>query len=300
MTIIKLGLNLNCLTNRFTEPEEWTKVCQDLGVHDVQYNADLLDPLLPWSIQKRVIHRTLELCEKRNIKIHSSFGGHNHHQHYFGHPDDEIAKWYEGFYRRLIRQSALLGARGVGTCYAIMSVKDSNSEIQKRKILHRAAQAYIRLAEYAERQGLDHLLFETTSVPRETCATFQETDLVLSLVRDAKIPLQVCLDVGHRNMEDIKQPESDPYEWIRRYGNRAPVIHLQQSDSRASRHWPFTKEFNSLGEIRPEKVISAVHKSGAKECLLAMEITHKAFYPDEVRIVENLRNSLEYWRSALP
>ena len=300
MTSIKLGINLNCLTNRFTEPEEWTRICQEMGVEDVQYNADLLDPFLPWRIQEKIIRKTRELCSERNIKIHSSFGGHNHHQHYLGHPDDQIAAWYEDFYRRLIRQTALLGARGVGTCYAIMSVKDSASRTRKMAILHRAAKAYARLAEYARDQGLEYLLFETTSLPRETCATFEETDYVLSMVRNTKIPIRVCLDVGHRNMENPKKPESDPYQWIKRYGDIAPVIHLQQTDSQASRHWPFTEQFNVQGEIKPGKVISAIRESGAKECLLAMEINHKAYYPDEARIVDNLFLSMEHWRSAVP
>ena len=171
MTDLRLGLDLNCFTNRYTEPEEWTRIVNELGIKEVQFNADIIDPWLPWKIQKRLIRETLKFCEERDILISNSFGGHNHHQNFFGHPDADAARWYEGFYERMIRQTALLGAKGVGTCYAITTVKSAADPVKKKAILQRAAQSYIRLSRIAKKEGLEYLLFETTSVPRESCAT---------------------------------------------------------------------------------------------------------------------------------
>ena len=113
------------------------------------------------------------------------------------------------------------------------------------------------------------------------------------------MPMRLCLDVGHRNMEDPAKPESNPYEWIRRYGEITPVIHLQQSDSRASQHWPFTSEFNRKGCIEPDDLMAAIEQSGLKKCLLVMEINHKAYHPYEIQIIDNLSQSMEYWRSVV-
>jgi len=124
--MIKLGINLNCLTKRYPEPEEWTRIVEKLGLKYVQFNADILDPTLPWQIQEKIIEKTAKLCREKDITIVSSFGGHNHHQNYLGHPNSDIAHHYKEFYKRLIRQTSLLGGEGVGTCYAIMSVKEIN------------------------------------------------------------------------------------------------------------------------------------------------------------------------------
>lgn len=296
MAGIKLGVDLNCFTNRFPEPEEWTRIVHSLGLREVQFNADILDPWLPWNIQKKVIKKTLCLCRKYNISISSSFGGHNHHQNYLGHPDKEIATWYENFYKRLILQTALLGAKGVGTCYAIMSVKDAKNPKRKKEILKRAAQSYIKLSKIARQEGLEYLLLETTSIPRETCAGFSETDYVLSLLKNMAIPMKLCLDVGHRNQENPGASEANPYIWIKRYGKISPVIHIQQCNRYGSFHWPFTREFNKQGDVRPKKVIKAVEASGTKEVLLALEIRTRAYYPYEYQLLDNLKQSVRYWR----
>lgn len=300
MARILLGINLNCFTNRFVEPEDWTARAAELGISYVQFNADLLDPSLPWDIQEGIIRRTRKQCRLHGITIHSSFGGHAHHQNYLGHPDDGIARWYEGWYRRLIRQTALLGGAGVGTCYAIMTVRDAGNPERKREILARAAEAYKRLASYAQENGLSYLLFETTSVPRESCATFREADEVLGLLKGAEVPMRLCLDVGHRNMASPGGKESSAYEWIRRYGRIAPVIHIHQTTREASNHWPFTRHYNTQGDIVPRKVVEAIEGSGAKEVLLALETKHKAFHPTEYSVLSDIKESLDCWRGVVP
>ncbi len=300
MARIMLGIDLNCFTNRFMEPEDWTARAAELGIKHVQFNADLLDPFLPWEIQERVIEKTKQECKRHGITIHSSFGGHFHHQNYLGHPDEEIARWYEEWYRRLIRQTALLGGAGVGTCYAIMTVRDADNPKRKQVILARAAEAYKRLAPYAKETGLKYLLFETTSVPRETCATFEETDHVLKLMKGMDVPMRLCLDVGHRNIASENEKEGCAYEWIRRYGKIAPVIHIQQSNKAASHHWPFTRHYNEQGDIVPEKIVEAIEDSGAKEILLALETKHKAFHPTEYNVLSDIKESLDYWKKVVP
>ena len=108
--------------------------------------------------------------------------------------------------------------------------------------------------------------------------------------------MKLCLDVGHVNVEDPNAPEANPYEWIKRYGKIAPIIHIQQTNNTASCHWPFTPEFNEKGNIHPEKVIAAIEESGAEECLLAFEMKEKAFYPSEQKVINNLRDSINFWR----
>ena len=193
--------------------------------------------------------------------------------------------------------TAALDGEGFGTCFAITTVAVQRDAQRRAEILARAVASYSRIADYARVLGLKYLLYEMTSVPRETCATFAENEDILARLANAAIPMRLCLDVGHRNQEVPGRPETDPYAWIRRYGSVAPLIHIQQCNADGSHHWPFTPAYNAKGDILPERVLQAVADSGAEqEILLALEIRHRAYYPDEYSLEENLRRSVNYWR----
>ena len=298
---VKLGFDLNCFSNRLTEPEAWTDFVASCGIKAVQFNFDMIDFLLPKKVKERLASKTINCCSEKDIQIKCAFGGHNHHQNYLGHPDEGTAKAYEKFYRKMADLTAILAAEGFGTCFAIMTVKTYNNPKRRAEILSRATEAYHRLAEYSKTLGLKYLLYETTSVPRETGATFAENDFILSHFKNAALPMKPCLDVGHRNQENPEAPEADPYAWIERYAKTSPLIHIQQCNSQGSHHWPFTPEFNAKGDVEPKKVLQAIESSGAKqEILLALEIRHRAYYPDEYKLERNLRESVKYWRQWVP
>ena len=295
MTQISLGFNCNCFTNRYDEPEEWTRLCREMGVRAVMFNVDLIDPYWPWELQQRLADRTLDACAKNDVRIVCSFGGHHGHQHYLGHPDEGCRREAERFFRLVIRQAAYLGAASFGTCFAIQTVRTSSDPVLRREIMNDAIEAYRRLAEYGAEAGIGALAYEVTSVPRETCATFAENDSVLQAGKSFAIPLRICLDMGHRFLGG-SPAEADHLEWIRRYGASCDVIDCQQTDAQASRHWPFNPESNARGIISAGEVVRAIHASGAREALLAFEIRTPAFFPQEDRHREDLRASVEHWR----
>jgi hypothetical protein len=295
VTRILLGFNCNCFTNRYDEPGEWTRICAELGVGHVMFNIDLIDPYWPWDLQRRLCDQTLEACAKHGVAIHASFGGHHGHQHYLGHPVEACRREAEAFFRRAIRQTAYLGGKSFGTCFAIQTVRTQADPVERSAIIEDALAAYRRLAEYGAEVGLEALAYEMTSVPRETCATFAENDYVLRCGAGMAIPLRVCLDLGHRNL--VASPEeADHLAWIRRYGARCDVIDCQQTDMRASRHWPFTPEHNERGVIRGDEVVAAIEQSGAEEILLAFEIRTSAYHPQEYEHLAGLESSVAYWR----
>jgi D-erythrulose 1-phosphate 3-epimerase len=295
VTRILLGFNCNCFTNRYDEPEEWTRLCAEMGVRHVMFNLDLIDPYWPWELQRRLCDRTLEACARHGVNIRCSFGGHHGHQHYLGHPEEACRREAERFWRNAIRQTAYLGGKSFGTCFAIQTVRTHRQPQLRSQILDDAIQAYHRLAQYGAEVGLKALAYEMTSVPRETCATFAENDYVLDRCADMAIPMRVCLDLGHRNLAGTPD-EADHLAWIRRYGRRSDVIDCQQTDREASRHWPFTAECNAKGVIAGDAVVEAVRASGAAEVLLAFELRTAAFHPEEDRHLERLRASVDYWR----
>lgn len=295
MSKIYLGFNCNCFTNRYDEPEEWARLCRDMGIRKVMFSIDLIDPYWSWETQKRLCDRTLEACAKNGVDIYASFGGQHSHQHYLGHPDPDVRAEAEDFFRRAIRQTAYLGGRSFGTCFGIQTVRTDSDPALRAKVLDATVDCYRRLAEYGAEVGLSALAYEMTSVRRETCATFAENDEILERCSDMAIPLRVCLDMGHRNMDGLPE-EADHLAWIRRYGKQADVIDCQQSDTAASRHWPFTLENNAKGVIRARDVVQAIRDSGAPEMLLSFELRCAAFYPQEYTYLQGLADSVDYWR----
>ena len=296
MAKIKLGFNCNCFTNRFDEPEVWPKICHDLGIRHVMFNIDLIDPYWPWELQQRLLDDTLNCCAKHGVAIDASFGGHNGHQHYMGHPDPGCRKEAENFFRRAIRQTAYLGGKSFGTCFAIQTARANADPVLRVAVMEDAFAIYERLAEYGAQEGLGALAYEMTSVPRETCATFAENDYVLEQCAKFAIPMRICLDMGHRNMNGSPE-EADHLAWIRRYAACCDVIDCQQTDMAASRHWPFTDENNAKGIIDGGEVVAAIEQSGAREVLLAFELRTPAYFPQDDAHIDDLRRSVEYWRA---
>ena len=290
-----MGFNCNCFTNRYDEPAVWTKLCADLGVGHVMFNIDLIDPYWPWDLQKRLCDETLDQCAKNGVKIFAAFGGHHGHQHYLGHPDSGCRREAEEFFKKAIRQTAYLGGGSFGTCFAILTDRCNKNAELRREIIEDAIGAYHRLAEYGAEAGVKALAYEMTSVPRESCATFEENDYILERCGNMAVPMRICLDLGHRNMNGLPG-ESGHLAWIERYGAVCDVIDCQQSDMSASHHWPFTPEFNQKGVIKPDEVVSAIKKAGTGKVLLAFELRTPAYYPQDGMHLENLKASVDYWR----
>ena len=62
-------------------------------------------------------------------------------------------------------------------------------------------------------------------------------------------------------------------------------------------HWPFTPENNAKGIIFGDQIVQAIVDSGAgQDILLAFELRCSAFYPQENAFIENLTESVAYWR----
>ena len=294
---VTLGFDLNCFTNRYVEPEVWTEFVASCGVRCVQFNFDLIDFMLPWQVQQSLVTRTVLCCRAKEICIKSAFGGQNHHQNYLGHPDLVVAAACESYYRRMADLCAALGGEGFGTCFAITTTSVQRNPRRRQEVISRAVDAYHRLGEYSKEIGLKYLLYEPTSTPRETAATFTENDELLARLGSMAIPMRLCLDVGHRNLETAGAPESDPYEWIRRYARVSKAIHIHQCNGQGSHHWPFIDKYNAQGDITPPRILQALADSGSnQEILLALKIRHRAYYPDEYKLEENLRASVAYWR----
>jgi hypothetical protein len=297
MTRFKLGTNLIFAGNRFVEPEEWARITrEELDLDYVQFSADVLDPGWPKTYIDEYIGRTQQCLKTYNLQVDSMFSGNFSRRHLFLHPDAGGRRlWFE-WYKALIKIGAQIGAYSAGSHFGAMSVHDMSDQDRYSLRLAEGIRLWQELSVYAKEVGFRHLFFETMSVPRELAHTVEEAqDLYERLNSRSAIPIRLCLDVGHAP----HPTQRDSCLWLRKLGNLACIVHLQQTDVNNSRHWPFTREYNQIGIVDPVKTLQAIEASGAEEINLHFEIVHRESHEQESRVISDLKESVAYWRGYL-
>jgi hypothetical protein len=290
----RLGINLGFAINRYPEPEVWAKiVAEDLGLHSVQFVADLLNPFWPSAYIETQIGRIKKCIRKYDIKVESVFTSAFTRVNHLMNPDIKARAFWMDWFRSLIVRGSELGAKSLGSHFGIMTFATYDNNEKRRYITERAVKAWQELTFFAQDKGYDCLIFEPMSVPREMACTIEETHGLLEQV-NAKcgVPMKLCLDVGHAPHPD----ERDPYLWLEKLSKQSEVIHLQQTVKNKSNHWPFIEEYNKKGIIKPEKVLKIVKKAGAEDVLFAFEISHREHWDTDFRVIQDLKESVNYWR----
>ena len=298
MTRVKLGISAGFAVNRYPESEVWLKIVRkELGLRYVQYVADLVEPTLPEHIQMEELKTIKKLSSEYQVKIDTAFTytRRPYLMHYHEKMREEAFKWLKTF----LHQSSVLGIRGAGSHFGIMSVKDYNNPERKKSIVEEAVRSWRRLSECGKSEGLGFLMFEPMSIPREMAETIDKTKELWERVnKKSALPIMLCLDVGHGSVNSGETRDSDPYIWLKQLAHISPVIHICQTDSvKNVRHWPFTDQYNRLGIIDPPRVLEAIEASGAEDVVLVLEISHPERHPADEKVLDDLKCSVEYWRT---
>ena len=293
----RLGINLGFAINKFIEPESWTRVVRkDMGLRYVQFVADILNPFLPADYVKSQIGRIKKSAKEYDIVIESIFTSTFTRVNHFMHPDAEARKIWMDWFRRFLDMGAEFGAKNAGAHFRIMTIDTYNDRDKRKFILDEGIKNWQDLSFYAKEKGYDCLIFEPMSIPREMANTIEETRELMDAVNArCGVPLKVNLDVGHAPHPS----QRDPYPWIEQLAAVSPVIHLQQTVLNKSNHSPFTAEFNKTGIITREKVMDSVKKAGCTDALFTFEISHREHWDTEFRIIQDHKESVEYWREVI-
>jgi sugar phosphate isomerase/epimerase len=291
---LKLGINLGFAVNKYAEPHIWTRIVgEELGLKYVQFVADLLNPFLPDEVIREQVELINENTSKYGIEISSTFLSSYTRVNHFMHPDPKQKKvWFEWF-KKFADISVQLGAKSIGGHLGILTFHDYLDPVRRHAVVEEGIKLWKALSWYCKDIGLQNMIFEPMSIPREFANTVQEKKELLQRLNDGSgIPFKLCLDIGHSPHPD----ERDPYRWITELGVVSPIIHIQQTESGHSRHWPFTDEYNQSGIIQAERVLSAIEQSGLSEAELIFEIYHREAWSTDFRIIEDHKQSVNYWR----
>jgi sugar phosphate isomerase/epimerase len=296
-----LGLNNGWALKRFTEPETWTEiVATRLDVDIIQFSLDLLDPMLNEDALGEIITRTLDCCKKYGIRIQSCFtGGNAYHSNLLLHPSSRMRKYAFDWYAKAINISEKLQVETMGGYMGALTVKDFKDPLRRDSLLSQELDHVTSLSNLCKEAGLETLLWEIMPVSREPPSTIREAREVLQQVSNSPIPVKLCIDVGHAcNPHAETLQDSDPYAWLSELGSDSPCVHVQQTDGKGDRHWPFTDTFNKIGIIDGKKIISALDKSGAGRTHIYPEV-FPAFEQDDSQVIEDMTRTVKYWKEYL-
>ncbi|MHB1483456.1 MAG: sugar phosphate isomerase/epimerase family protein [Saccharofermentanales bacterium] len=297
---MELNLSINCgfAINRYIEPEAWGQIVgQELGLHNVQFVADLLNPFLSQDYIDSQIIRIRESMKRYDFEVDSIFTSAYTRVNHLMNPDEEARKIWVEWFKKLFDIGARLGAKNGGSHFGILTFPTYTDSSQREKTIEAGVANWQKLSFFAKEIGFDCIIFEPMSVPREMGNTVKETIGLMDRVNaNCGVPMKCCLDIGHAPHPD----ERDPYPWIEKLGAVSPVIHLQQTQLNRSCHWPFTDEYNEQGIIKAEKVLTALEKSGCKKTSLTFELGHREHWDTDFNVISDHKASVDYWKQFVP
>ncbi|MBM3290297.1 MAG: sugar phosphate isomerase/epimerase [Candidatus Hydrogenedentes bacterium] len=298
---VTLGINTGFAINRFPEPDDWIGVVADeLGLDTVQFTADLLNPFLPAEVVARGVETIAGLCARKGVRVQTTFTSAFTRVNHLMHPDLAVQRVWVDWFRRFFTLSRDLGAEGAGSHFGIMSVRDNADAAVRERRVNQAVEAWRELSEFGAGIGLKYLLFEPMSVPREVAETISATEDILRRCADGfAVPMRLCLDVDHGDLQSADPRDTDPHAWIRAFGAVSPCIHIKQSLRDKGGHYPFTAKYNAQGKVVPEEILGTMRGAGIEECTLLLEISHRERWPADYTVVSDLKESVEYWRPAV-
>jgi sugar phosphate isomerase/epimerase len=299
MAEVRLGINTGFALKRWPEPEAWAEIVVGLGLRDVQLSFDLLDPGWPPPVLADLCDRTVRAAAAHRLAIHSTFTGLAGYAHnLLGHPEPGVRAHAQAWFESGVRITARLGAGWTGGHMGAFSAADQADPARQAGARRDLVGRVRALAGAAAAQGLRGLLWEAMPVPREIPHTPAEAVLLLEEVNHgAAVPVRLCLDLGHCCAADLDQP-GDPHAWLEQLLPWVAVVHLQQTDGRGDRHWPFSRAFDGQGIVDVGRILRVAQRSPMASIYLFLEVCHPHEASDR-QVLSDLAESAATWAAAL-
>lgn len=296
----RLGINTGFAVNRYSEPEEWTRVINHVGCNYAQFTADLLNVSLPDDIVKEQSARIKDACQKYEIEVSSTFTGAFTRVNHLAHPDAAIRAYWVDWFKRFVDLSLNLGSKQIGSHFGIFTMKDDRDPARRAERLAQNIAGWHKIGEYAAQKGAECILWEPMSISREQGETIERCAVLQEQVnKNAPIPFKMCLDVDHGDITSPNPDDTNPYKWLDAFAADSPVIHLKQSLKSKGGHYPFTEEFNQQGNIVPSKVMEVIKSKGITDADMVLELSFREREPADSSAEAVLKESVEYWREQV-
>jgi sugar phosphate isomerase/epimerase len=316
LTRFRLIGNNGFTTEDYPEPEAWAGVLARAGLTQFEYFADHLEPVLFRRIvrdESEFLRATREAMRAHGLTAWSGATARvSYLMNLLNHPYADMRREAMEWCKAFIDLARALGARYVSGHYDVMSKRDLAERFDAA--MQRIVEGMVEMSRYAAQAGLEAVFLEQMHRPQLQPNTIERGHSLLDAInKRSAVPVFMHLDLGHAAPvfdDPTHGPrDKDPYAWLAEpWGaNRLVLVHAQQSDRLASRHWPFTPECNAKGFIDVRKCIEALAASGVGEAVIALEILFargtriEQLEPDLVESAACWRRNLEtlgYRRAA--
>lgn len=293
-----LSLNTNPLVNRFAEPDDLIDtIAHDIRLKYVQLTHEFVNPGWPAATINRFVRAFNRATERTGVAITSGMTGPYGRLNHFGHPDADVRRYYVDWFKTFADISADLGATGMGTQFAIFTLKDFDDPKRREDLMKIAIDCWAEVAEHARQAGLTYLFWEPMSVGREFGDTLKSCGALQDRLEAAgfAIPMWMMVDIDHGDVTSPDPADVDPYAWAAAFPTRSPIIHIKQSSMNKGGHWPFTAKYNEDGRITPEKLLSAIRSGGGTDNEICLELSFRERDPTDRMVVPAIRESVEFW-----
>ncbi len=295
---LTLSLNTNPLVNRFAEPVQLIEtIAHDLRIRDVQLTHEFINPSWPAPLIRRLTRSMRTAMDRTGVRITSGMTGPYGRLNHFGHPDKDVRRYYIDWFKTFADISAELGAKSVGTQFAIFTYSDFDNVQRREELTCIAIDCWAEVAEHGRAAGLDYVFWEPMSVGREFGHTISESlDLQKRLSdADLAIPMWMMADIDHGDVSSVNPDDTDPFAWARAVPTVSPIIHIKQSMMNKGGHRPFTTEHNAAGRIQPEPLLKALAEGGAHNNEICLELSFKEREPDDRNVIADIAESIAFW-----
>ena len=300
MADIRVGINNAFASKRWPEPHVWTRVIAvELGLTEVQFSFDLLDPLTPEPGWSDGVARVRRAVRQHGLHVRTTFtGAVAYSQSLFGHPDPHVRDHAKRWYAAAAQLTAELGAEATGGHMGTISVQASLHSDRHANACRRTIRSVVGLAQRGAEHGLDYILWELMPSALEPPHCPTEAEAMLSEVNaKAPIPIRLCLDLGHCCAPELGVP-GDPESWLRRLLPWVRMVHLQQTDGKDDRHWPFVERYRREGIIRPKRIVDVVLDSTEETVDLVFEFAHPMTV-SHTQVIDDYKRSVDLWGAFL-
>jgi sugar phosphate isomerase/epimerase len=295
---LTLSLNTNPLVNRFAAADDLIEtVARDLKIRDLQLTHEFINPSWPAPVIRRVTRSFRAALDRTGVRVTSGMTGPYGRLNHFGHPDRDVRRYYVDWFKTFADISADLGAKSVGTQFAIFTFADFDDPQRREDLTQIAIDCWAEVAEHGKSAGLDYVFWEPMSVGREFGHTVAESMALQDRLTaaDMAIPMWMMADIDHGDVTSPNPDDTDPYAWARAVPEVSPIIHIKQSKMDKGGHRPFTAEHNATGRIQPQPLLEAFQQGGAVDNEICLELSFKEREPDDRNVIPAIAESIAFW-----
>ncbi|MBV6656863.1 MAG: aminotransferase, partial [Devosiaceae bacterium] len=272
-------------------------IAHDIKIRDIQLTHEFINPSWPAPLIRRLTRQMDRALERTGARVTSGMTGPYGRLNHFGHPDRDVRRYYVDWFKTFADIVGDLGAKSVGTQFAIFTFRDFDDPERREALIDIALECWAEVADHAKSAGLDYVFWEPMSIGREFGETIAACKALQARI-DAygmAIPLWMMADIDHGDVTSPDPADTDPYVWAEQFPPVSPIIHIKQSLMDKSGHRPFTDEYNAKGRVQPKPLLEALARGGAVDNEICLELSFKEREPADRQVIPHIAQSVAFW-----